>query len=63
MTHEEIVALWREHQEVHSFARALMKREWVGLTDEEIKQIAIDTPIDGIRFARELEAKLKEKNI
>jgi predicted RNA-binding Zn-ribbon protein involved in translation (DUF1610 family)/DNA-directed RNA polymerase subunit RPC12/RpoP len=38
------------------------KREWVGLTDEEIKQIAIDTPIDGMRFARALEAKLKEKN-
>ncbi len=39
-----------------------LKREWVGLTDEEIKQIAIDTPIDGMRFARALEAKLKEKN-
>lgn len=25
MTHDEIVALWREHKEVHSFARAVEK--------------------------------------
>ena len=43
------------------------KREWVGLTDEEIKEIIGpwgDTPIKG--YTRELfdkiEAKLKEKN-
>ena len=41
------------------------KREWVGLTDEEISIIWRD--IDGsegmlMRFARSIEAKLKDKN-
>jgi len=38
------------------------QREWVGLTDEEIRQIALDTPIGGTNFARAIEAKLEEKN-
>ena len=38
------------------------QREWVGLTDEGIHQIAINTPIGGTNFARAIEAKLKEKN-
>ncbi len=37
----------------------LVKREWVGLTDEEKRQIVLDDPIDWIAA---IEAKLKEKN-
>jgi len=54
-------AVWDGEQMVH----APRKREWVGLTDEEISIIWRD--IDGsegmlMRFARYIEAKLKEKN-
>jgi hypothetical protein len=46
------------------------KREWVGLTDEDIEAIADTIPIDEmggpstwhIKFSRSIEAKLKEKN-
>ena len=43
------------------------KKEWVGLTDEEIKDIVGRNDPDGVgRYTRELfrkiEAKLKEKN-
>ena len=41
----------------------IYKREWVGLTDEEIMSLV---PVTGHRpattFARAIEAKLKEKN-
>jgi hypothetical protein len=47
---------------------ALAQRTWVGLTDEEIAEVAVKTQ-DGIsprddtlRFAIAIEAKLKEKN-
>ena len=43
---------------------ALVKREWVGLTDED-KQIAFDDTQEGggfWEFADAIEAKLKEKN-
>jgi len=35
------------------------KKEWVGLTDEEREEIALELPIDAVRIT---EAKLKEKN-
>jgi len=35
------------------------KREWVGLKDEEKRQILLDDPIDWINA---IEAKLREKN-
>ena len=38
------------------------ERPWVWLTDEEIRQIARNTPIDGTAFARAIEQALKEKN-
>ena len=43
------------------------KREWVGLTDEEFKQInrsSLSVPIEDVLlyFAGAIEAKLKEKN-
>ena len=37
------------------------KREWVGLTDEDIEEV-ISFPWHYIPFARAIEAKLKEKN-
>ena len=36
------------------------KREWVGLTDDEMEALFLNE--DGVRFARYIEAKLKEKN-
>ena len=36
------------------------KREWVGLTDGEMEALFLNE--DGVRFARYIEAKLKEKN-
>jgi hypothetical protein len=44
------------------------KREWVGLTDEEIKDIREDLTYDDedfnqLEFARDIEAKLKKKNV
>ena len=35
------------------------QRTWVGLTDEEIAEVALEVPMDAIRIT---EAKLKEKN-
>jgi hypothetical protein len=36
------------------------KREWAGLTDEDMEALFLNE--DGVRFARYIEAKLKEKN-
>jgi len=49
------------------YERLKPKRPWVGLTDDEIKEIIGgwgDTPIKGYtrKFIDRLEAKLKEKN-
>jgi len=49
----------------HHLAMKSAKREWVGLTAEEIWSDGSRMGLseDGIRrFAREIEAKLKEKN-
>ena len=52
-------------------ADALSEREWVGLTDEEVKKIVdlnteddygYDIWCNGRAVARDVEAKLKEKN-
>jgi len=45
----------------------IIKREWVGLTDEEIKEIIGpwgDTPVKGYtrKLFDQIEAKLREKN-
>lgn len=49
---------------VKTLQQALMqhKKEWVGLTDEEIWDLGADHAID-LAWAREIEAKLKEKNV
>ena len=58
-------AVWDGEQMVH----APRKREWVGLTDEEISEIEDEYIVDyripagsAWNFAKDLEAKLKEKN-
>ena len=38
------------------------QREWVGLTDDEIDQIAAEVCFGYIDVARAIEAKLKERN-
>ena len=48
--HKESARMWR--QEAH--------KEWVGLTDEEIA--LYDKRLSGSGVARDIEAKLKEKN-
>ena len=50
--HKETARMWR--QEVHQ------QREWVGLTDDEIAMY--DKRLSGSGVARDIEAKLKEKN-
>lgn len=66
---EELYSFWVvDCQDIVGFARAVERasRNWVGLTDEEITEIAA-TPaaIPGsyvFSFARAIEAMLKEKN-
>jgi hypothetical protein len=40
----------------------LPKREWVGLTDEELELLNDCGDTDSYKYARAIEAKLKEKN-
>ena len=58
-------------QEIADFGQLQDKREWVGLTDEEIHDIVYEqvagyivppNPSFGFRVAANIEAKLKEKN-
>lgn len=47
-------------------AEAEAKRMWVGLTDDEIDVLVMDSdglPNSHFEFARAIEAKLKEKNV
>jgi Tfp pilus assembly protein PilN len=46
----------REHM---AEIKRLKQRQWIGLTDEEKRQIVLDDPIDWVAA---IEAKLKEKN-
>jgi hypothetical protein len=54
---------------LHSFAIAPLRKEWVGLTDDEMLKTLIEIDSKTVRlpigfklFARAIEAKLKEKN-
>ena len=75
--HEDADRMIEEGNFSHSPAmpyilKALRKREWVGLTDEEARDISFNLPIKWTGhlqgaasiydFARAIEAKLKEKN-
>jgi hypothetical protein len=53
------VMLTKLHNEMLA---ALVQRPWVGLTDEQISDIAINNPPMVHEFARAIEAKLKERN-
>ena len=54
------LGVYVKHQDVSNPPAA--QRQWVGLTDEEISEIAIKNPPMVHEFARAIEAKLKEKN-
>jgi hypothetical protein len=79
MTQDEIKALIEDLRLNHEFCpqevilqaadelERMPKREWVGLTDEEIKEIIGpwgETPVKGYtrKLFDQIEAKLKEKN-
>jgi hypothetical protein len=64
MTDREQPEDWQYVQKLNAFS---YPRQWVGLTDEEIKEIIGpwgDTPIKGYtrKLFDQIEAKLKEKN-
>ena len=46
--------------ELEPLYAAPQKREWQGLTDEDMEVLFLNE--DGVRFARYIEAKLREKN-
>lgn len=54
----------RDRQAIEAIKARLAhpKKEWVGLTDEEIDSIAVGDDHEILTFARAIEAKLKEKN-
>jgi hypothetical protein len=51
-------AMWRA-EAYKQAGHDKIERPWVGLTDEEKRQIVLDDPIDWVAA---IEAKLKEKN-
>ena len=51
----EAAALLRER-----LAQPEQEREWVGLTDDEMEALFLNE--DGVRFARYIESRLKDKN-
>jgi len=54
---------WTSVKENLRKALAQPKREWVGLTDEEVKDIVWNLPYEPSQeHIRAIEAKLKEKN-
>ena len=57
----------RLEEEIEELREYIEQRQWVGLTDEEIKEIIGpwgDTPIKGytLKLFDQIEAKLREKN-
>ena len=56
--HRQRAQNWRDEAYKLS-GHPLPEREWVGLTDEERQDIALEVPIDAVSIT---EAKLKEKN-
>ena len=51
---------WHITWECKPLYTAPPKREWVGLTEEDMEALFLNE--DGVRFARYIEAKLREKN-
>jgi hypothetical protein len=71
-TNDHLCAMLRQVHDVLACTALPMKRQWVGLTDEEIKEVldlnVAPWSLSGVALqhvmddARALEAKLKEKN-
>ena len=63
---EEEAQNWLDWMEELAEKEEESQRTWVGLTDEEIWQIATDSTIGGDlhadKFAKAIESKLKERN-
>ena len=56
---ESIEGLNRDYDLLFAEHQLLLKKEWVGLTDEERQDIALEVPIDAVFIT---EAVLKDKN-
>ena len=56
--HDRAVELGKAYE--RGWNAALAQRQWVGLTDEDMEALFLNE--DGVRFARYIEAKLKERN-
>jgi hypothetical protein len=56
--HDRAVELAKAYE--RGWNAALAQREWVSLTDEDMEALFLNE--DGVRFARYIEAKLREKN-
>ena len=59
---EEPDSIWKAERDALRQALAEPKREWFGLTDEEIDKVSGDVGYGYIDVAKAIEAKLKEKN-
>jgi hypothetical protein len=60
--HRKRAQRWRE-EAYKQAGHPLPEREWVGLTDEEVKDIVWNLPYEPSQeHIRAIEAKLKEKN-
>lgn len=60
---EAAIKRWNTRAPLSSDAKPV--REWMGLTDEQIDELAVDSdgfPNSHLEFARAIESKLKEKN-
>ena len=62
VSHNEICVLLRQAHDALALTSYPPKREWVGLTDDEIEQAAQGGDTNFWDFCRIIEAKLKEKN-
>ena len=56
---ESIEGLNRDYDLLFAEHQLLLKKEWIGLTDEERQDIALEVPIDAVFIT---EAVLKDKN-
>ena len=61
-TNDHLCAMLRQVHDVLACTALPMKREWVRLTINEVWDVYEEDNYDAVRFARAIEAKLKEKN-
>jgi hypothetical protein len=58
--HQQIFDAYKNLRQ--AFAQPEPRKEWVGLTINEVWDVYEEDNYDAVRFARAIEAKLKEKN-